>query len=149
MRDKWVIVAVVATLLAVAGAAAHADSRPQRFELQATTPGLTASASILGSGLTVSVDGAHAGARLDAAVARLACGRSYVVRAAGGATADASGHARWTASGLVTRGLRDGLHVLAVWSGDRVVACSAIPPDAKRAPTGPWGLRSFTRRFVD
>ena len=143
MRDKWVIVAVVATLLAVAGAAAHADSRPQRFELQANAPRLGASASILGSELTVSIDGAAAGAHLEAAVARLACTRSSVVRAAGGATADAAGHARWTASGLLTHGLRDGRHVLAVWSGARMVACSAIPSDDGNAPSGRWGLRSF------
>jgi hypothetical protein len=82
MRDRWVIVAVLATLVAVAGAAAHADSRAERFDLGSNVPALAASAAIAGSSLTVTVDGARAGARVDAAVARLAC--TFLRRAAGG-----------------------------------------------------------------
>jgi hypothetical protein len=147
MRDKWAILAVLVTLVAVAGAAAHADSRAERFDLESNVPALTASASIAGSDLTVTVDGARAGARLDAAVARLACARSFVERAAGRSTADSSGQAHWSADGLVTDKLRDGKHVLVVWSGTRMVACAAIP--SVGAAPGEWGIRSFTRRFVD
>jgi hypothetical protein len=149
MRDRWLVVAVLATLIAVAGAAAHADSRPQKFELEANVPGVAATASILGSSLGISVQGVSAGAHLEAAVARLACARSFVERAAGETTADGTGEARWTANGLLTDALRDGRHVLAVWSGPRMVACAAIPSSAEQSPTRPWGLRSFTRRFVD
>ena len=145
MRDRWVVVAVVATLIAVAGAAAHADSRPQKFELEANVPGVSASASILGTSLSVSVEGAPAGAHLDAAVARLACARSFVVRRAGAERADGKGDARWTTDGLVTDALRDGRHVVAVWSGTRMVACAAIPSGVPQTR----GLWSFTRRFVN
>ena len=145
MRDRWVVVAVVATLLAVAGAAAHADSRPQKFELEANVPGVSATASILGSSLSVSVEGAAAGAYLDAAVARLACARSFVVRGAGGKRADAGGGAHWSTEGLVTDAFRDGRHVVAVWNGARMVACAAIPSGTPQAR----GLWSFTRRFVN
>ena len=145
MRDKWVVVAVVATLIAVAGAAAHADSRPQTFELETNVPGVSATASILGTSLRVSIDGAPAGAYLDAAVARLACARSFVVRGAGGKRADGSGDAHWTTAGLVTDALRDGRHVVAVWSGARMIACAAIPSGTPQTR----GLWSFTRRFVN
>jgi hypothetical protein len=128
---------------------ARAGTRAERFDLESNVPALAASAAIAGSSLTVTVDGARAGARLDAAVARLACARSFVERPAGRSTADSSGRAHWSAEGLITDKVRDGRHVLVVWSGTRMVACAAIPSAGAAPGDRPWGIRSFTRRFVD
>lgn len=151
MGDRWLVLGTVATVgAALIATVAQAGPREDRFALDPNLPRVAAEASLTRDALTVSVEGAPAGARVQAVVDRLACTRGG--DALGGAVADAAGEARWTVHGGLPERLRDGRHVLAVGVGGKTIACGSIPSARAAAPPARqrhWGIWSFARHFID
>jgi hypothetical protein len=151
MRDRWLVLGALATIgAALVAAVAQAGPKEERFALAPNVPRVTAVGSLSRGVLTVSVAGAPAGARVEAAGDLLACGRGGDLL--GSALADAAGSARWTVRGALPERLRDGRHVLAVRVGATTIACGSIP--SVRPAAGPtrqrhWGIWSFARHFID
>jgi hypothetical protein len=151
MGDRWLVLGTAATIgAALVAAVAQAGPKEERFALAPNLPRVAAQASLARDALTVSVEGAPAGTRVGAAVARLACtGGGHDL---GGAVADARGSARWAVGEPLPERVRDGRHVLALRVGDTTIACGPIPsarPAEKPVRQRHWGTWSFARHFVD
>jgi hypothetical protein len=150
MRDRWLALGALATIgAAFVAAVAQAGPRDEAFPLDPNLPRVSATASLTRGVLTVSVEGAPARARVDAAADLLACTAGGDVL--GSALTDATGRSRWTARTPLADRLRDGRHVLAVRVGSTTIACGAIPsrrPTAHPARQRHWGIWSFSRHFV-
>lgn len=150
MRDRWLALGALATIgAALVAAVAQAGPREERFALDPNVPQVSANATLVRGVLTLSVGGAPARARVDAAVDPLACTGGDVVATA---VADAGGSVRWTLGGALPERMLDGRHVLAVRVGGTTIACGPIPsarPAAQPARQRHWGVWSFARHFID
>lgn len=150
MRDRWLVLGTIATIgAAFVAAVAQAGPKDERLTLAANVPRVTATAAVTHDALTVSVEGAPAGARVGASIDRLACTGGGPL--GGAAVADRAGHARWTVRHAVPERVRDGRHVVAVRVGRTTIACGSIPtarPAAAPARQRHWGIWSFARHFI-
>jgi hypothetical protein len=150
MRDRWLVLGTIVTIgAAFVAAVAQAGPKEERFTLAATVPRVAATAAVTHDALTVSIEGAPAGARVQASIDSLACTGGAPL--GGSAVANAAGAARWTVRHAVPDRVRDGRHVLTVRFGPTTIACGSIPsarPAAPRARQRHWGIWSFARHFI-
>jgi hypothetical protein len=150
MRDRWLVLGTIATIgTAFVAAVAQAGPKEERFTLAANVPRVAATAAVTDDALTVSIEGAPPGARVQVSIDRLACTGGAPL--GGAAVAGRAGDARWTVRHAMPERVRDGSHVLALRVGPTTIACGSIPslrPAPRPARQRHWGIWSFARHFI-